>query len=352
MAIYYAILTNAGAAALAARTTSAPVLLATMALGDGDGASYEPVATQTALVNQLAEVPIDTVQVDAANANWVNIRSIVPLDVGGFTIREVGLKLSDGTLFAVVKYPPTVKPAPESGMALETVIAVTLVISSTDDIEVVASGTLYASQNYVQSSRDFYAVISATTTAPPGAPSALDCYLIPASATGAWAGLTGKIAVWFGDDWLYLTPRVGAHADNGTVLLRYVGVGGWVALTASDTKAGLVELATDAETQAGTDDTRAVTPKSLASRTATATRAGIVELATDAETQAGTDDTRAVTPKSLDARTATTTRAGLVELATDDEARVGVDTTRAVTPRGVALVIGAIDSDNFFLGMM
>lgn len=62
---------------------------------------------------------------------------------------------------------------------------------------------------------------------------------------------------------------------------------------------GIVELATDTETQAGSDITRAVTPASLASLTATAVRRGLVELATNAETQAGTDATRAVTPYSL-----------------------------------------------------
>lgn len=62
---------------------------------------------------------------------------------------------------------------------------------------------------------------------------------------------------------------------------------------------GIVELATNAETQAGTDSTRAVTPAGLSARSATTGRTGIAELATQAEVNAGTDNTRIVTPSTL-----------------------------------------------------
>ncbi|MGX4726167.1 gp53-like domain-containing protein [Pseudomonas corrugata] len=105
---------------------------------------------------------------------------------------------------------------------------------------------------------------------------------------------------------------------------------------ASTTVKGLVELATDAETQAGVDALRAVTPAALTARTASETRAGIIELATAAETQSGIDAVRAVTPATLASRTATDTRAGIVELATDAETQAGVDTARAITPASLA----------------
>ena len=65
---------------------------------------------------------------------------------------------------------------------------------------------------------------------------------------------------------------------------------------ASETVKGIVELATDAEAQAGTDTARAITPANLSSRTATETRTGVIELATDAEVQTATDTSRAITP--------------------------------------------------------
>lgn len=68
---------------------------------------------------------------------------------------------------------------------------------------------------------------------------------------------------------------------------------------------------------------------------ASTTVEGVVELATDTETIAGTDTTRAVTPFGLNALTASTTRKGIVELATDAETATGTDTTRAVTPANI-----------------
>ncbi len=102
---------------------------------------------------------------------------------------------------------------------------------------------------------------------------------------------------------------------------------------------GLVELATGAETQTGTDDDKAVTPASLASRTATTIRAGLVELASGAETATGTDTARAVTPAGLLSRTATEARAGIVELATDAETETGTDTARVLTPANLASLL-------------
>lgn len=69
---------------------------------------------------------------------------------------------------------------------------------------------------------------------------------------------------------------------------------------------------------------------------------GVVELATDVETQAGTDSARAVTPLGLAAVVASAAGRGLVELATNAETTTGTDTVRAVTPAGVAAVVAAL----------
>jgi hypothetical protein len=63
--------------------------------------------------------------------------------------------------------------------------------------------------------------------------------------------------------------------------------------------AGLVRLASNAETQTGTATDRAVTPASLTSRTATESRTGIVAEATQAQVNAGTGGSRFVTPAKL-----------------------------------------------------
>jgi hypothetical protein len=195
----------------------------------------------------------------------------------------------------------------------------------------------------------------------------------------------------------------GAETVAGTDAARAVTPAGLATLTATTSRRGLVELATDAEVDAGTDAERAVTPAGVKRRIdtrATTTRTiiagngltgggdlaadrtltlgtpgtlsgstpnavtaeshthailvatdavtGVVELATSAETIAGTDAARAVTPAGLASLTATTSRRGLVELATDAEVDAGTDAERAVTPAALktallaAFPVGAV----------
>lgn len=53
------------------------------------------------------------------------------------------------------------------------------------------------------------AVLSATTTAPPGSPSAGDRYIVPTGGTGAWSGHDEEIAQYSGTAWNFYTPQEG-----------------------------------------------------------------------------------------------------------------------------------------------
>lgn len=109
---------------------------------------------------------------------------------------------------------------------------------------------------------------------------------------------------------------------------------------ASETVRGIVELATTAEGNAGTDDERAMTPLKTASAiaaqvpTATTSLAGRVRLATGAEALAGTATDRAVTPAALATAvpSASEGAAGKVALATAAEATAQAVTNKAVPP--------------------
>jgi hypothetical protein len=109
---------------------------------------------------------------------------------------------------------------------------------------------------------------------------------------------------------------------------------------ATETIAGIAEIATQAEVDAGVDDLRFVTPAKLSAfpavNQATETVAGIAELATQGQTNSGSNDTTIVTPLKLANRTATQSRAGVIEIATQGEVDAGVDDTRAVTPAKLA----------------
>jgi hypothetical protein len=137
---------------------------------------------------------------------------------------------------------------------------------------------------------------------------------------GAWDASSGSFPVGSsptsgtraGDYWyVSVAGTTGSFAFNvGDVIIAKIdnastSVGSeWIQLEvnrdqATTTVLGLVFLASNAETQTGTDSNKAVTPASLSSRTATETRTGIAEIATDAEVTTGTDDTRIVTPLKL-----------------------------------------------------
>lgn len=148
-----------------------------------------------------------------------------------------------------------------------------------------------------------------------------------------------------------LTPAITAYAagqsfrfvvaatNTGAVTINLNGLGakaitkaGSTALAAGDLKAGALVTINYDGTRFQTSYTAQVLPA------ASTTVAGLVELATDAETIAGSDAARGVTPAGLAALTASATRKGLVELATPAEALAGTDSTRAVTPEGLAVL--------------
>lgn len=72
-----------------------------------------------------------------------------------------------------------------------------------------------------------------------------------------------------------------------------------VTTAATASAKGIVERATTAEAQAGTDGSRYITPSTLRDVTATTTRKGIQENATAAETQTGSSSSLTVTPSTL-----------------------------------------------------
>ncbi|WPK34456.1 long tail fiber [Escherichia phage AV112] len=99
---------------------------------------------------------------------------------------------------------------------------------------------------------------------------------------------------------------------------------------------GAVILAIDSEVIAGQSQSgyshAVVTPETLHKKTSTDGRIGLIEIATQAETNAGTDYTRAVTPKTLNDRRATEGLSGIAEIATQVEFDTGTDDTRISTP--------------------
>ena len=62
---------------------------------------------------------------------------------------------------------------------------------------------------------------------PPGSPADGDRYLVPASASGAWAGKTGQIAVRLAGNWVFYPPKIGwlCFIEDESVLAVYKATG-------------------------------------------------------------------------------------------------------------------------------
>lgn len=76
-------------------------------------------------------------------------------------------------------------------------------------------------------------VESRTLATPPMTPLAGEAWIVPAGATGAWAGHTGEIAAWATTAWLFLDPAAGWQAwckADSTALV--FDAGAWVPLAA------------------------------------------------------------------------------------------------------------------------
>lgn len=109
---------------------------------------------------------------------------------------------------------------------------------------------------------------------------------------------------------------------------------------ATEIIAGIAEIATQAEVDAGADDLRIVTALKLKNlldgRNATETLTGLAEIATQAEVNTGGDNSRIVTPLKLATwfvtKVATEGAAGIAEIATQAETDAGTDNQRIVTP--------------------
>lgn len=134
MADYYAIPTDIGEAKLAnALALGIPLQITQLAVGDGEGLGAQgtplPNPQQTALVSERRRAALNTLATDAQNANVLVAEQVIPEDVGGWWIREMGLFDVDGDLIAVCNTPPTYKPVLASGSGRTQVVRMQIIVS-------------------------------------------------------------------------------------------------------------------------------------------------------------------------------------------------------------------------------
>lgn len=133
---FFTILTATGRNKLAAATATGTALTLTqMAVGDGDnGAYYSPTEAQTALKHEVWRGAINHLAVDANNPNWIVAELVIPDNVGGFYIREVGLFDSTGAMIAVGKFPESYKPTLAAGSNKQLYVRMILEVANTSAV--------------------------------------------------------------------------------------------------------------------------------------------------------------------------------------------------------------------------
>ncbi|HEJ7002265.1 TPA: phage tail protein [Serratia marcescens] len=148
---YKAIITTAGAAKIAAASAGGTQLkIVSMAVGDGNGTLPTPNPAQTKLVNEKYRAVLNGLTIDKALKNHILAEMIIPANVGGFWLREMGLYDEAGTLIAVSNMAESYKPKLEEGSGRTQTLRMILIVSSTEAIQVIAGGdTVLATKDYV-----------------------------------------------------------------------------------------------------------------------------------------------------------------------------------------------------------
>lgn len=147
---YYNVTTNLGDAEIAnAIATNTKLNITHIAFGDGNGSVPTPAKTRTSLVREVHRQAVTKYERHATNANWIVIETIIPSDIGGFTIREMGI-IANGKLISHGSHAPFEKVADPSGVS-EYRLRFTQNVTDGSVVEITLDESLiYASQAWVE----------------------------------------------------------------------------------------------------------------------------------------------------------------------------------------------------------
>lgn len=123
---------------VSAISKNTPINLTHIAVGDGGGAEYDPVTTQTALKGERWRGEVNKKVLHPQDPNIVIVTGIVPPAVGGFFVREIGLIDESGDLIYISAYPTSYKPTPASGISKDMTLEQWIIVEDTATITLTA----------------------------------------------------------------------------------------------------------------------------------------------------------------------------------------------------------------------
>ncbi|MFW2200349.1 tail fiber protein [Escherichia coli] len=322
------VITTAGVAKLAAATAPGgrKVNITTMAVGDGGGKLPVPDAGQTGLIHEVWRHTLNKISQDKRNSNYIIAELVIPPEVGGFWMRELGLYDDAGTLIAVANMAESYKPALAEGSGRSQTCRMVIIVSSVASVELtIDTTTVMATQDYV----DDKIAEHEQSRRHPDASLTAKGFTQLSSATNSTS------------ETLAATPKAVKAAYD-------LANGKYTAQDATTARKGLVQLSSATNS---TSETLAATPKAVkaaydlangkyTAQDATTARKGLVQLSSATNSDS---ETLAATPKAVKtaydlangkytAQDATTARKGLVQLssATNSDSE-----TLAATPKAV-----------------
>lgn len=147
---FYTILTKVGAAQITnAQALGTAVQLTEIAVGDGNGAYTDPTEDTTALTNEVWRGAVNRIEQHESEPGYLVIETVIPSDVGGWEVREVGVFDDAGNLIAAGKIPATFKPELTSGSGRDLFIRLIVAVGSASAV------TLKIDPSVVLATRDY-----------------------------------------------------------------------------------------------------------------------------------------------------------------------------------------------------
>ena len=148
---FYTLITQQGAALLANATAlGKPLKLSKMAVGDANGNTTTPNASQTKLIHKVYQAPLNSLTIDEKNPNQIIAELVIPENQGGWFINEIGLYDESDTLVAVGNCPATYKPQLSEGSGRTQVIRMIIVVDNVNAVALkIDPSVVLATRQYV-----------------------------------------------------------------------------------------------------------------------------------------------------------------------------------------------------------